>query len=175
MEEQWLSVLAAQAEELNVQELNAYTGQYGLTLSREDGELLMQEHKNALVRQKRIEFGESILPKLIYTFCDSDYLCQDNYVETLIGLQEIFFRYKNEMSDEITDDELLHFMKEQFDTVCAGDLDYLSGTCLEVFAQAVRAGYRDYRKTEGRSSYGELDEVTRWDRELYLEALKDLF
>ena len=41
--------------------------------------------------------------------------------------------YKNEMQDEISDEELLHFMKEQFETVCFGDLDYLTGTCLPFF------------------------------------------
>ena len=45
------------------------------------------------------------------------------------------------MEDEITDDELLHLMKEQFELLWFGDLDYLEGTCLADFAQAVRAGY----------------------------------
>lgn len=78
------------------------------------------------------------------------------------------------MNDEITDDELLHFMKEQFDNVCFGDLEYLEGTCLSIFAQAIRAGYRGFRKTEGRQEYEQFDEVQRWDYELYLEALKNL-
>ena len=41
--------------------------------------------------------------------------------------------------DELTDDELLTFMKEQFDTVCFGDTDYLGDTCLEIFSQAAQA------------------------------------
>ena len=85
------------------------------------------------------------------------------------------FCYKNEMQDEITDDELLHFMKEQFETICYGDLDYLESTCLENFSQAVRAGYRGYQKTGGRGEYEQFDAVTRWDRELYMAALMDLF
>ena len=39
------------------------------------------------------------------------------------------------------DDELLHLMKEQFDQICFGDLEYLEGTCLYHFSQAIRAGY----------------------------------
>ena len=134
----------------------------------------MQERKNALQEQKRIEFGEGIVQKIIYEFCDSDYIDQNNYVNTIIRLQEIFYLYKNEMNDEITDDELLHFMKEQFDNVCFGDLEYLEGTCLSIFAQAIRAGYRGFQKTEGRQEYEQFDEVQRWDYELYLEALKNL-
>ena len=136
--------------------------------------MILQERKNALQEQKRIEFGEVIVQKIIYEFCDSDYIDQNNYVNTIIRLQEIFYLYKNEMNDEITDDELLHFMKEQFDNVCFGDLEYLEGTCLSIFAQAIRAGYRGFQKTEGRQEYEQFDEVQRWDYELYLETLKNL-
>ena len=148
--------------------------QYGLTLSEQDAEILAQERKSTLIEQKRVEFGESILPRIIYEFCDSAFISQSNYVESLTRLQEIFFLYKNEMLDEISDEELLNFMKEQFETVCFGDFDYLEGTCLDIFAQAVRAGYRGYQKTGGRGEYAEFDEVLRWDRELYLEVLRDL-
>ena len=47
------------------------------------------------------------------------------------------------MEDEITDDELLHLMKEQFELICFGDLEYLESTCLANFSQAVRICLRD--------------------------------
>lgn len=96
-------------------------------------------------------------------------------MQTLSRLQEIFYLYKNETQDELTDDELLNFMREQFDAICFGDLDYLEGTCLSIFSQAVRAGYRGYHGTEGHSEYGKFDEVQRWDREIYLSVLEELF
>ena len=74
----------------------------------------------------------------------------------------LFYLYKNEMQDEISDDELLHFMKEQFEQTCFGDLDYLEGTCLNIFSQAIRAGYRGYMSTEGHGEYEAFDEVKRW-------------
>ena len=89
-------------------------------------------------------------------------------------MQEIFYLFKNEMQDEITDEELLNFMKEQFDGVCCGDPDYLEGTCLDIFAQAIRAGYRGHLKTRGWGEFTERDIMPRWDRELYLEALEAL-
>ncbi|SHK64219.1 hypothetical protein SAMN02745243_03399 [Hespellia stercorisuis DSM 15480] len=79
------------------------------------------------------------------------------------------------MMDEITDDELLEFMKEQFDGVCCGDLDYLEGTCLAVFAQAIRAGYQGHVRSGGQGEFQQFDIVERWDREMYMEALKELF
>lgn len=170
----WLEAVSNQTQIGKVLATNQYTEKYGLALSEEDAQIMLAERKNTLKEQKRVEFGEGILPRLIYEFCDSYYINQDNYVETLVRIQEIFYLYKNEMLDELTDDELLHFMKEQFESVCYGDLDYLEGTCLEVFAQAVRSGYRGYKRTEGRGEYGQFDEVKRWDPQLYLEALKDL-
>ncbi len=169
----WMALLE-RAQIQKVMESNQYTEQYGLTLSAQDAEVLAQERKSTLMEQKRVEFGESILPRIIYEFCDSAFISQSNYVESLVRLQEIFFLYKNEMLDEISDEELLNFMKEQFETVCFGDFDYLEGTCLDIFAQAVRAGYRGYQKTGGRGEYVAFDEVPRWDKELYLETLRDL-
>lgn len=170
----WLEVMAGQVQLKQILAVNERTAPYGLVLSEADAALLLSERQKALRYERRVEFGESILPKIIETFCASQYISQANYVETLIRLQEIFFLYKNEMSDEITDDELLHFMQEQFETICCGDLDYLEGTCLDIFAQAVRAGYQGFRETEGRSSFAPFDPVKRWDKELYLETLRDL-
>ena len=157
-----------------VQKTNHYTQKYGLALSEKDAKLLLDERNHILKAEQRVEFGQGILPQIIYSFCDSSFLTQNNYTETLFRLQEIFYLYKNEMMDEITDDELLHFMREQFDTVCFGDLDYLEGTCLDLFAQAIRAGYRGYQKTQGYREFETLDIVPRWDKELYLEVLTQL-
>ena len=113
-----------------VKEANDYTARYGLSLSEEEAALLLRERKDTLKEQERVEFGEGILPKLIFAFCDSPYIYQDNYVETLGRLQEIFYFYKNESLDEITDDELINFMKAGFDGSCQGSLDHLEDTRL---------------------------------------------
>ena len=133
-----------------------------------------KERKKTLKKEGRVEFGQGVLPKIIQVFCDSCYITQDNYTDTLVRLQEIFFLYKNEMLDEITDDELLEFMKEQFENVCFGDLDYLESTCLNIFAQAIRAGYSGFTETQGRNEWAQFDIVERWSRELYLQALGGL-
>ena len=39
---------------------------------------------------------------------------------------------------ELTDDDLLEFMKEAFDGECEGDLEYLEDTALEEFARSIR-------------------------------------
>ena len=73
----------------------------------------------------RIEFREGIIDKLIKEFCDSPYTNQENYAETVYELLEMFYEYKNETMDLITDDELIEFMKKSFDGIAQGDLEYL--------------------------------------------------
>ncbi len=174
MDEKWLSLLQEQSQLGRVLKLNQETEKYGLVLNEEEAKLILQERRDVLQKERRVEFGGGVTERIIYEFCDSDFLRQDHYVDTIIRLQEIFYLYKNEMMDEISDDELLHFMKEQFEDVCFGDLDYLEGTCLNLFSQAVRAGYRGYKASEGRGEYEKFDEVSRWDYELYMEALREL-
>ena len=175
MDKNWMALWQQQNQLGKVLETNRVAGQFGLVLSEQEAEMIVAERSNALKEQRRVEFGAGIMPQIIYEFCDSDFIDQSNYAATLIRLQEIFYLYKNEMLDEISDEELLHFMKEQFEEICFGDLDYLEGTCLNIFAQAVRAGYNGYKASEGYGEYGKFDEVQRWDHELYLETLRELF
>ncbi len=170
----WLEFMSKQMQVTKVLETNQYTQKFGLVLSEEDAKLLAEGRVDALKKEQRVEFGQGILPKIVHAFCDSPYMMQEHYRDDLMRLQDIFYLYKNEMMDLITDDELLEFMREQFDEVCYGDFDYLEGTCLDIFAQAIRAGYSGHTASGGQGEFAKFDPVTRWDRELYLETLKEL-
>lgn len=119
---------------------NEMTEQFGLSLTGQEAQELVSYERETLKAERRVEFSESILPQIIRSFCDSSFILQDNYLETLKELQEIFFYYKNESLDLLTDEEILSFMRKEFEEVCFGDLDYLKGTSLEYFAREVRAG-----------------------------------
>lgn len=154
---------------------NEKTEKFGLALTREEARELMTARNHSLKKYKRVEFGEGILDKLIFIFCDSQYIDGDSYAKTLEQLQDIFYAFKNETADQVTDEELLTFMREQFEAVCFGDLEYLRSTCLERFAKAVREGYRGYEATQCRGEYDQFSEEKRWDNELYYDVLKELF
>jgi hypothetical protein len=167
-----------------VLDCNKKTEQFGLTLSQEEAKLLMKVRKDTLIETQRVEFEEGILPKVIYAFCDSQYIEQKNYVQILSELQEIFYLYKNESENELTDDELLAFMKTQYEEICFGDLEYLSTTCLERFARAIRSGYQstmqnrlrdEYTLRDTENEYNSLSEETRWEDELYKLKLEDTY
>lgn len=170
----WMEQFDSRNQMAEILDTNAYTEKFGLIVSKEDAQMILAARRTILKQQRRVEFGRSVTEALIKEFCDSQYIEQDHFTEDLIRLQEIFYTFKNEMLDLVTDDELLHFMREQFDEPCMGDLDYLEETVLPIFAQAVRNGYDGYQATDGRGEYGKFDEVKRWDAELYREVLRDL-
>ena len=150
-EKDWIKLFSAQNQIQKVMEMNRQTERFGLSLTQEEAKLLVENRNLVLKEQQRVEFGEGILPKLIFAFCDSAYIDQENYAETIARLQEIFYTFKNETLDEITDDELIQLMKEQYEMQCHGDLDYLESTCLSDFARVIRAGYGDLRNFSGGS------------------------
>jgi hypothetical protein len=154
---------------------NEKTKEFGLVLTNEEARELVLSRNESLKNYQRIEFSSGILENLIFSFCDSSYINQNNYAETLMELQDIFYMFKNESDDKLTDDELITFMKEQFDSVCSGDTNYLADTCLERFAQAIRAGYTGYIGSDGHNEYEKFSLEQRWDKDLYLEVLSELF
>lgn len=117
---------------------NQYTQKFGLSLSEQEAKELVIQKREVLQEQRRIELGESILKKIIFVFCDSPYIYQDNYIDMIERLTEIFFLYKNESMDELSDDELLDYMKQSFDGECEGSMDFLEDTALEQFARKIR-------------------------------------
>ncbi|WP_312492405.1 DUF6323 family protein [Anaerosporobacter sp.] len=143
MNQQEINPITIQKQMNELMACNNYTKQFGIQLSEKDAIELMQERRENLIRQERIEFGDGIITKLIFTFCDSPYIYQDNFVDTIERLQETFYLYKNESLDELTDAELIEYMKQQFDGKCQGDLDYLEDTALEAFARKIRCGWND--------------------------------
>ena len=124
-----------------LRECNELTAPFGLTLSEAQMQSLVERRFNALRDTGRIEFGEGILKKLIYSFCDSPYLTQGNFEETIIELQDSFYYYKNESMDRFSDDELIEFMNTVFNGRAQGSLDYLSGTSLEDLCRYARQGW----------------------------------
>lgn len=74
MEQNWLELLQNQTQLAGVLETNQYTEKFGLSLSKQDAELILANRLEVLKQQRRVEFGGGIIPKIIYEFCDSDYI-----------------------------------------------------------------------------------------------------
>lgn len=119
---------------------NGYTEQYGITISREAAAALVETREYSLIRYGRIEFGGGVIEKIIKAFCDSPYIGNHNYEQTLHELIEYFYYYKNEAMGMVSDDDLISFMKSSFDGVCRGSLELLSGRELYNLAEAIKRG-----------------------------------
>ncbi|MBP1762633.1 MAG: hypothetical protein H6Q64_2175 [Firmicutes bacterium] len=124
-----------------LRECNDISLRYGLSLSEQQMQNLAERHVTALRDTGRIEFGSGILKKLVMQFCNSPFIFQDNYEDTLLELQDAFYYFKNESKDRIPDDELIEFMKQVFDGRAQGSLEYLCNITLEELCRNTRYGY----------------------------------
>ena len=158
-----------------IEKSNVNINKFGLTITREEAKEIIISKNETLKKYKRIEFSSGVTEKIIYIFSDSAYIDRNNYIDTIKDLVDIFYNFKNETEDKLTDDELLNFMREQFDDVCYGDLGYLRDTCLERFSKAVRDESLDYIYNQRKNIYENLSEEQRWDKDLYQSIMKELF
>ena len=142
-----LAIIAAQQQRLQTIEAleacNAVTLRFGLTLTQPQMQALAERRFSALQETGRVEFEEGVLHKLALAFCDSPYLLQEEYADTLAALQDLFYYFKGEAEEAIPDDELIFAMKEMYDGRAQGSLDYLAGTSLEQLCRNVRFGATD--------------------------------
>ncbi|MEL7660782.1 DUF6323 family protein [Acetobacterium wieringae] len=119
---------------------NKITADYALVLSEEQALELVETRSDSLKNVGRVEFGGGIIEKVILTFANSPYISQHYYAEIINDLVEIFYYFKNETLDLMSDDDLIGTMKKYFDGVCQGSLDQLKFRELERVARNVRLG-----------------------------------
>ncbi|MBP8866060.1 MAG: hypothetical protein KBG63_06285, partial [Acetobacterium sp.] len=119
---------------------NKITADYSLVLSEEQALELVETRSYSLKNVGRIEFGGGIIEKVILTFANSPYITQYRYAEIVNELVEIFYYFKNETLDLMSDDALIGYMKKYFDGVCQGSLNQLKDRELERMAKNVRLG-----------------------------------
>lgn len=135
------SALIQKQSVAELEKCNDLTAQFGLRLSQCDAVDLVETRNLALKDNGRIEFGGGVIEKIIREFCNSPYLSMHNYTESLHDLTDMFYYYKNETLDLMSDDDLIKFMKQRFDGICQGSLELLSGRELANMARNIRFGY----------------------------------
>ena len=142
MDQKYLEILNLRKnqEVLGIRKCNEETNKYGLTLSEKQIQNLLTYKMSMLRETGRLEFKGGIVEKIIKEFCDSQYIDQGNYESTLCELIEIFYEYKNETMDFVSDDELIKFMKESYENIAHGDIEYLAGTIMSKMKENVLNG-----------------------------------
>ena len=117
---------------------NDTTKEYGLKLSYKDAEEIAEERNAALMKNGRIEFNGQIINIIVEKFCGSPFISQYNYKDTICALVDIFYEYKNESEDMISDEDLINFMSQKFNNECSGSLELLEGKYLYEEADKAR-------------------------------------
>ena len=142
--EHWLDILQTSlpaARTVNsIMATNEYTAKFGLVLSEEQALRLCETRNAALRAEGRVEFGNGIIDRLIYEFCDSPNINLANFEDSLHELIRAFYLYKHETDDRIGDVELMKLMRKLFDGVCRGDFDLLENDELDKLSRTVRDG-----------------------------------
>ena len=73
----------------------------------------------------------SVIEKLIHFFAGSPYTNAENYEETLHRLTDIFYSFKRDTWESVSDNQLIEFMKDAFDGSCRGSLELPAQKCDE--------------------------------------------
>ena len=118
---------------------NEETKKYGLSLTELQALALAQTRTDALKENKRIEFGNGIVDKLIMAVCDSPYITQKTYEDTLHELINLFYDLKNNTWDRVPDTDLIDFIKTAFNGCCHGSIDLLIGKSMQL-AEHIHCG-----------------------------------
>lgn len=128
--------LRAAAQEL--ESCNQVIQRHGITLSPQDIQALVVGRLDALQESERVEFGGGVAKDVVLAFSGSAYVSQSTFVLTVLELQELFYQFKNESLEQITDDELIETMRSLYDNVAHGDLERLSEALLDGLSRHVR-------------------------------------
>ena len=111
---------------------------YGLSLTTQDIKALVVGRRESLALSNRVEFGGGVVRQIVLAFAGSPHVSQDNFVQTVLDVQELFYDFKNESLDQIPDEDLITKMRSLFDDFAEGDLAYLEEALFEGLGRHVR-------------------------------------
>lgn len=125
-------------------ETNKKAKKHGLKLTEKDVSEIIKDRERVLKNQGRVELDIKVTVKIIKFLCSSPYVNQDNYSDTIMGLQEIFYYLKSETNDKIADDILLNKIFKLYENPCAGSLELLRGRESDKLINKIRYQQQNY-------------------------------
>ena len=135
---------------MDILSLNHITVERGLVLTPMTATSLIKARDKALVAAGRLEMYGGVMKKLIRAFYDSPYFDIGLAEETFCELIETFYLLKSETFDTLSDDSLVHVMRELFDNPCHGCMQALYDAA---FDQLIRRTHgAEVEKEEGEQA-----------------------
>lgn len=129
--------LKKSVEEKGILELNEITKDKSLYLSEKDIEDLIVNKAIILKENGRVEVGGTTIKNIIELFYDSSFIDKDNYLESIEELTNIFYKYQQEFYGVLSDEEILIYLKEEFDNIVMGSFTLLESDSLEKLKENV--------------------------------------
>lgn len=120
--------------------LGEKTKQHAIVLTKEKVQYIIDSKNSALSDTGRVEFGESTAKRLTEKFCDSPYVSKYNFEKVIGELLEVFYYTKNETEDKISDDDLINYLYNAFNGVCAGSVTLVYDWAVNRLIESVRNG-----------------------------------
>lgn len=123
-------------------ETNKELKMHGFALTASDAAEILTARSRALTNQGRIELNLGVTKTLIKRLSESNYMIQENFVDTLNDLYEVFHLIKNATSDYVSDEEVIDAIMSFYNGVCGGSAELLAGKGVEKILQ----NYKQKRK-----------------------------
>ncbi|MCR1955366.1 DUF6323 family protein [Clostridioides mangenotii] len=98
--------------------LNENSFEYGLKLSKEDVEIIVEWRETSLKHMGRIDLGIDVTKKIVEFIYKSQYTNREDYLEAVVDLQDIFYYLKNETLELISDDDAIELISDMYETFC---------------------------------------------------------
>ena len=92
---------------------NIILSEFGIIVSEQEAKELIAIRNDALKRNGRIEFRHDIIEKIIFAFCDSLFINNEDFVEKVGEFVDMFYYFRNET--DVSDDEIIYAMRRTFD------------------------------------------------------------
>lgn len=124
----------------DILKLNQETEKYGLKLSEKQIIDLINNKNDNLKEKGRIEVSDGVLEKIIYEFYDSSYIDKTNYTQILKELTNVFYLYQSELDNKLTDEQIITYMKNNFENISNGSIEILESLCLETLKEKLNRG-----------------------------------
>ncbi len=173
--------LAAQRSALLATNGEAYT-MYGLQLSADDAEMILQVGRQAMESEELIEFGGSITPHIVHWFLQAGYF-HGNYAAQIAELTTVFYSLKGKLQKicedahdpacMLSDNAILNYMYRLYlSPPSAGDIDVMADQADRLLCGGMQRllTHRAEKRSAAQSGSSTGDDAMR---ALYADVLQD--
>ena len=119
-------------------EVNSTTQKYGLILTEQIAKEIIEARQYALKANDRVDFSSDTLTRLVKAFSQSYYITQETFSEIIGEIIDLFYFLKNEIKDEISDDDMISEMLIVFNDYCAGVMELMQNKGVEMIIRKYR-------------------------------------